>query len=81
MSACKLVDPDHQTMTKNDVKKRLQNNSHIMVVVDAEGATREFTTSEGATNAEAPEAQATAITADFIFRESFRERVTKCCRE
>jgi len=38
-----------------------------MVVLDADGATREFTASEGATNAWAPVAQATAITADFIF--------------
>lgn len=55
--------------------KKLQNNSHIMVVVDAEAATREFTTSDGATKAEAPEAQATAITADFIFRKSLKREL------
>lgn len=48
-----------------------------MVVLDAEGATREFTTSDGATKAEAPDAQATAITADFIFRESVRRESYK----
>lgn len=55
-----------------------------MVVVDAEGATREFTTSDGATKAEAPEAQATAITADFIFRKGsdreFTKAVVRECR-
>lgn len=49
-------------------RRHTQKNSHIIVVLDADGATREFTTSEGATNAWAPDAQATAITADFILR-------------
>lgn len=36
------------------------------MVVVAGAATRAFVTSDGATKAEAPEAQATAMTADFI---------------
>lgn len=47
-------------------KKDMTWYSHIERVLGV--ATRVLVTSDGATNAEAPEAQATAITADFILQ-------------
>lgn len=43
-------------------------NSHMERVLGV--ATRVLVTSDGATNAEAPEAQATAMTADFILQDN-----------
>lgn len=51
-----------------------------MVVLDAEGATREFTTSEGATNALADAQDMAPITADdFIFGMFGLRESTKGC--
>lgn len=59
----RLLD-DNKLLTRCEVRTG-RGDSHIMLVLGA-AETRAFVTSDGATNAEAPEAHATAITADFI---------------